>query len=90
MTWNMDRGAAGEKAGVRMWQVFRLLRSLEFLWTMDCTQGSCLARFCYGELFSWRPLDECTERQEAGSPVKSSKVWEIVETRKQKPKWGRH
>lgn len=35
MIWDMDRGAAGDKARVRIWRVFgALLKNLEFLKVM--------------------------------------------------------
>ena len=51
----MDRSAARDKAGIRMWQVCSvMLTSLEFLLVMGFMQGSHLVRFYCSEL----PLED--------------------------------
>lgn len=49
MTWNMDRGTAGEKAGVRMWQVFRAVKE-----SGVSVDNGLYARELFGQVLLWR------------------------------------
>lgn len=90
--WNMDRSAAKDKAGIRMWQVCSIiLRSLEFLLVMGFMQGSHLVRFYCRELSLGDILvNELGDRRQEDQLRSSSKVWDAVGTWKQKPRWGKH